>query len=105
MNRYFSLLRLTEFREVVIVLAILSHLVIFMQAPLLWQTGAVLLLAALLPGALLVEWLLGGGKAPPTGAERILYSSGAGIAIMVVVMLLVSYLPGACGALANVCRL
>ena len=87
MNRYISFL-------LVIVLAILSHLVIFMQAPLLWQTGAVLLLAGLLPGALLVEWLVGGGDAPPTEAERILYSSGAGYAIMVVVMLLVSYLPG-----------
>lgn len=87
MNRYMSLF-------FIIVLAILCHLVIFMQAPLLWQTGAVLLLTGLLPGILLVEWLVGQGESAPTPAEHLLYSSGAGIAIMVTVMLFVSYLPG-----------
>ncbi len=61
-------------------------------APL--QAVAVLLLAGLLPGLLLVELVVGRSAAPPTRWERALLAVGAGYGLMVVTMLLVSYLPG-----------
>jgi len=55
---------------------------------------AALALTNLLPGVLLLEWLFANSPAPPALGERILYAIGAGYALMVLVMLGVSYLPG-----------
>ncbi|NJN81564.1 MAG: hypothetical protein HC802_04280 [Caldilineaceae bacterium] len=74
--------------------ALLAHLLILLPLFDLIQAVAVLLLAGLIPGILLVDLLVGQGAAPPTFWERILYSVGAGYALLVAVMLLVSYLPG-----------
>ncbi|MGL4649182.1 MAG: glycosyltransferase family 39 protein, partial [Caldilineaceae bacterium] len=63
------------------------------EAPV--QALAVLVLAGLLPGLLLVDALLGRSAAPPTRWERLLLSVGVGYALMVSVTLLASYLPGA----------
>ncbi len=73
---------------------IIAHLVLFTYLPLVVQAIAVLLLTGLLPGILLVEALVGQSAAPPTLGERVLYSIGAGYAVIVVVMLGISYLPG-----------
>lgn len=70
---------------------LLAHLILLTDFPLLWQAVAALLLAGGLPGLLFIEWLLG---ASLTREERTLYSIGAGYSLMVVVMLLLSYLPG-----------
>ena len=74
--------------------AIIAHLLLFAPAPLIGQAVAVLVLTGLLPGLLLVELLVGQSEAPPSLGERILYAIGAGYALMVLVMLGVSYLPG-----------
>jgi 4-amino-4-deoxy-L-arabinose transferase-like glycosyltransferase len=78
----------------VVALALLANLVLWSPASLLWKTLAALLLTAALPGALLVELLAGRSAAPPDWVERIVYSAAAGLAALVVVMLLLSYLPG-----------
>ena len=75
--------------------ALLANIALFLELPLTWQAAAVLVLAGLLPGILFVEWLLGGSRrALPEPWERSLYAVGAGFGIMVVVLLLLSYLPG-----------
>ena len=85
--------RLTPLSMIILLtIALLAHLVIFVDLPLLYRTVAVLALTGLLPGILLVEWLVGRSTAPPTAGEHLLYSIGAGYAIIVVVMLLLSYL-------------
>lgn len=75
-------------------LALLAHGILLTPTPLLLKALATLILAAFLPGALFVEWLVGRSTAPPTPWERILYSVGTGYANMVLVMLGLSYLPG-----------
>ncbi len=55
---------------------------------------AVLLMTAYVPGFLLVEWLIGGGRNRPDLWERLLYSVAAGYGVAVLVTLLLSYLPG-----------
>lgn len=75
--------------------ALLSHGVLFLGFPLLWQTGATLLLTGLLPGYLVVQLVLGKATAAPSWAERWLYAIGIGYSFMVITMLALSYLPGA----------
>lgn len=74
--------------------AVLLHLFLLPFVPLLWQSGAVLILTGLLPGSLLVQLLLGQSAAPPPLAERLLYTVGIGYSWMVIGMLVLSYLPG-----------
>jgi hypothetical protein len=76
-----------------------AHLLLFLPLPpssavhLLQALGA-LTVAGFVPGALLVQALVGQGASPPHWAERILYSIGAAYAVMVGGMLLASYWPG-----------
>ncbi|RIK53082.1 MAG: hypothetical protein DCC57_08895, partial [Chloroflexi bacterium] len=66
-----------------------------LAVPLIVQSATALLITGLLPGWLLVEWLVGGRAAAPLGlGERSVYSLGAGASVTVVGMLLLSYLPG-----------
>jgi hypothetical protein len=83
-------------RHLLIILAVAlgAHLLLLVPQPLLLPATAVLILTGLLPGSLLVELLVGRSTAPPDRWERILYSIASGYAIMTLVMLLVSYLPG-----------
>ena len=74
--------------------ALLAHLLLFLPLPLFMRALAALVLTNLLPGVLLLEWLFANSPAPPALGERILYAIGAGYALMVLVMLGVSYLPG-----------
>lgn len=79
---------------VVLALAALAHLLLFLDLPLIIGGAAALTLAALLPGILLVELMIGRPFRRPSPLEHVLYCVGAGYSIMVVVMLVVSYLPG-----------
>ncbi len=72
----------------------IANLIIFSPIPLLLKSIAVLILTGLLPGALLVEWLVGQSDAPPPVWEQILYTVGAGYSSMVIITLALSYLPG-----------
>ncbi len=72
----------------------LAHILLLAPMPLLVQALAALVIAGFLPGALLIEALVGQSKSRPDLLERILYSTGAAFAVMVMVMLLLSYLPG-----------
>ncbi|MCX6043709.1 MAG: glycosyltransferase family 39 protein, partial [Chloroflexi bacterium] len=78
----------------VILVAAGLHLLLWLPLPLILQTGAALILGGFLPGALLVEWLIGRSAAPPDPWERLLYSLAAGYGVMTLVMLGVSYWPG-----------
>jgi hypothetical protein len=71
-----------------------AHLLLWSEQPLLLPAIAALVLAGLLPGALLVEALFAHSSSPPNLAERTLYAIASGYGVMVMVMLLVSYLPG-----------
>ena len=71
-----------------------AHLLLLLPLPLNLQSAIVLLWTGLLPGALLVEALVGRSTEPPSAWERALFSVAAGYGILVVVMMLVSYLPG-----------
>jgi len=76
-------------------LALIANLLILIGLPLVWQAAVILLLTGLLPGWLFVEWLLGGhGRILPELWERTLYAVGAGCAVIVTVLLLLSYVPG-----------
>ena len=82
-----------------LITAIIAHVMIFAPLPLIARSGAVLVLTGLLPGLLLVEWLVGNHNdasddVPLDLWERTLYSVGAGASIIVVIMLLLSYIPG-----------
>ena len=77
-----------------LLLAVVAHLFIWVGQPLYLAASAVLVLTGFLPGLLLVELLVVRSVAPPTLVERLLYAIGCGYGIMVLVMLLVSYLPG-----------
>jgi hypothetical protein len=77
-----------------LIAGVLAHVVLLAPAPLLAQALAVMMLAGFLPGALLVEALIGQSASAPDRLERIVYSTAAAFGVMVVVMLLLSYLPG-----------
>lgn len=79
---------------IVLGLAAIAHLVILSDLPIAWRSVAALVLTGALPGVLLVEWLVGRSDAPLETGERALYSVAAGYAVMVLVMLGVTYLPG-----------
>ncbi|MCX6048320.1 MAG: hypothetical protein NT075_24730, partial [Chloroflexi bacterium] len=74
--------------------AIIAQLALFTNLSLVLQTSAVLILTGLLPGWLLVEWLVGQSDAPPTWEEQLLYAIGVGYGVMVLGMLGISYWPG-----------
>ena len=74
--------------------ALLAHAALFLPLPMLAQAVAALAVAGAIPGCLLVAALVGRSAARPDPFEWALYSGGAAYAVMVVVMLLVSYLPG-----------
>jgi 4-amino-4-deoxy-L-arabinose transferase-like glycosyltransferase len=79
----------------VLLAALIAHALILAPLPLIWRAGAALVLTGLLPGLLLVEWLVGNRAESPLDAwEKTLYSIGAGTSVLVVTMLLLSYLPG-----------
>lgn len=90
-------LKLVNQRNVVITVAtaaLATHIAIFSNLPLIWRTVTVLILTGLLPGLLLVDWIVGHIDQTLSFPERLLYSFGAGYACMVLVMLGLSYLPG-----------
>lgn len=58
----------------VLVTAVIAHALILVPLPLLLRAGATLVLAGLLPGLLLVEWLVG-GRGDEQGARRWMYGS------------------------------
>lgn len=83
----------------VLITALVAHALILAPLPLIVRAWAVLVLTGLLPGLLLVEWLVGGrsdeqGRVPLDLWERTLYSMGAGASIIVITLLLLAYLPG-----------
>ncbi|MFN8487928.1 MAG: glycosyltransferase family 39 protein [Caldilineaceae bacterium] len=78
----------------IFMLALLANLIILSPAALLLKTIAALVLTGLLPGALLVEWVVGRSDAPPPWWEQGLYTIGAGYGTMVFPMLALSYWPG-----------
>ncbi|HMN28621.1 MAG TPA: hypothetical protein PKE45_10750, partial [Caldilineaceae bacterium] len=81
-------------RLLFILAAGLAHLPFLLPTPLWLQAIATLVLAGLLPGALLVELLIGWGAPRLAAMERAVLSIGAGYSSMVMLMLLLSYLPG-----------
>lgn len=79
---------------VIFFLALLANLIILSPVALLLKTLAALILTGLLPGALLVEWVVGRSDTPPPWWEQGLYTIGAGYGTMVFPMLALSYWPG-----------
>ena len=82
-----------------ILAAVILHGVVPAPLPLVVRGPAALLLTGAIPGALLVEWLVGAPRGHPADApldawERGLYSMGAGVSVIIVTMLALSYLPG-----------
>ncbi|MCL4858086.1 MAG: glycosyltransferase family 39 protein [Caldilineaceae bacterium] len=71
-----------------------AHVLIFAPVPPLLKAFAALALTGFVPGALLVELLVGRSAARPTPWERFVYSAGAGYTCMVAMTLSLSYLPG-----------
>lgn len=80
-----------------VVIALVAHLLLWLEQPLLVPAVAALVLTGLLPGWLFVAALYGPRVTLSVG-ERLLYAIGSGYGIMVVVMLLVSYWPGGVSA-------
>lgn len=80
----------------VLLAAILCHLLLFAPIPLWVQSWAACLLAGWLPATLLLTHLLPPLKRDPVSVgERALYIIGVGYGIIVLVMLGLSYIPGA----------
>jgi hypothetical protein len=79
---------------IILLAAGLAHLPLFLPSPIWLRAAATLFLCGLLPGLLLVEWLVGRGDHAPGLGERLVLSVGAGYSSMVIVTLLLSYLPG-----------
>ncbi len=73
---------------------LLCDLLLLLPAPDPLQSWAALGLAALLPGALLAELLLGNRAGTPSFGERLVYSVGLGYGVLVLTLLGLSYLPG-----------
>ncbi len=88
------MLRFSRLVTIGVGVAGIANLIMLSPVPLLFKSIAVLILTGLLPGALLVEGLIGQSAAPPPIWEQILYSVGAGYSSMVIVTLALSYLPG-----------
>ena len=78
----------------VLLVAAAAHVLLFVDTQYVIQAAAALVLAGFLPGALLVEALVGQSGSRPDWWERILYSVAAGYAVMVGGMLGITYLPG-----------
>jgi hypothetical protein len=78
----------------ILVAALLLHVILLVDLPILLQGVAALLLTGLLPGLFLVDLLLGRSDSPPSRGEFGLYAIAAGYALIIVIMLLLSYLPG-----------
>jgi len=82
----------------VVVVALLAQMLLFVPLPggagMIVHAVAALLFAGLAPGILLVEVMVGRNAARPTLWERSVLSVAAGFAVMVLVSLLASYLPG-----------
>lgn len=107
--------------QIVLATALLAHLLLITDAPLLWRGGVLLLLCGFLPGWLLTEWLVdvrlssrtsSGDTPQEEGADRqlalveprltlygllehLLFSAAAGYGLIISGMLLMAYLPGA----------
>jgi hypothetical protein len=75
-------------------LVVLAHLAIWLAPFHVVKACAALVLAGFLPGLLLVELLLRRSASPPGEGETLLYGAGLGYGVIVLVMLLLSYLPG-----------
>ena len=73
--------------------ALAAHVGLVVPQPLI-QALSVWVIAGWVPGFLLVEVLVGQSDSPPDPLERLLYSTAAAMTTLVVVMLLLSYLPG-----------
>ncbi|MFZ4661323.1 MAG: ArnT family glycosyltransferase [Caldilineaceae bacterium] len=73
---------------------LLCDLLLLLPTPDRLQSWAALGLAALLPGALLAELLLGKRADTPSFGERLVYSVGLGYGVLVLTLLGLSYLPG-----------
>nr|WP_290668588.1 glycosyltransferase family 39 protein [Ardenticatena sp.] len=73
---------------------LVAYAILLAPLSLTLKSLAVLVLTAYVPGALLVEWLIGGGENRPEWWERILYSIATGYGVAVLLTLLLSYLPG-----------
>jgi hypothetical protein len=74
--------------------AVIAHLVLWIEQPMVIPAAAVLVLTGLLPGLLFVKALFHRSPTPPTLAEHMLYGIASSYGLIVLVMLLVSYLPG-----------
>lgn len=74
--------------------AIVAHILLFVSLPSIWASAAALLIAGLLPGYVLSGWLTRDLPGPIGFIEHILYSVGTAYGIIIILMLLVSYLPG-----------
>ena len=75
-------------------MALTAHLCFQVEVSLVAQAIAALILCGLLPGLFLTDLLVGFGDAPPERGEFLLAGFAAGYGCMVMVMLLLSYLPG-----------
>jgi 4-amino-4-deoxy-L-arabinose transferase-like glycosyltransferase len=73
--------------------SVLAHIVLFSPLPLWLRTGALFLILGFVPGYFLVDWLLGEDAALGP-FDRLLYTIGAGFALWVWGVLLLSYAPG-----------
>lgn len=76
-----------------LVALILCNAILLIPAPNALQSWAAVGLAILLPGLLLVNWVVGQGDEIGLG-ERFVFGVGAGLGLLVVLMLALSYLPG-----------
>ncbi len=77
-----------------LLLTLAVNALLLLELPHLFQAAAVYVLAGLIPGFLLVDALVGQSEAAPTPWERILYAAGAGYGVIVMVMTVLSFLPG-----------
>ena len=83
-------------RKALVLLALfaLGTAPLIVGAPLWLQALGVWLLGCLVPGYLLTDLLVGASVAPPTPLERGLLTLGSGFALLTIVLLALSYLPG-----------
>ncbi len=77
-----------------VVLAFVAEALLFTSLPDWIRVGALLLWAVFIPGHLLVEIVGRDFGAPATRLEWGIYAMGAGLALLLVLMLLLSYVPG-----------
>jgi hypothetical protein len=79
---------------VAVALALVAQLLLFLPLPDWLHVAALLLWAAFIPGHLLVEVIGRDFGAPATRLEWGVYAVGAGYALLLALLLLLSYLPG-----------